>query len=134
MIQTTTVTSEKDNGTLSSNLTKSSKLAVDNKEDPGHVGNFHTTMVDNLDEMISETSDLPLFCFHVYHVFKYHGDTSMLKVDMRGELCKTITTGSALRGSAAATSARWVQSVGNRAPTRMSAIVILNFLIPILHL
>ena len=63
-IQTTTVTSEKDNGTLSSDLTKSSKLAVDNKEDPGHVGNFHTGMVDILDEMISETSDLPLFCFH----------------------------------------------------------------------
>ena len=42
-----------------------------------------------------------------------------------------IMTGSALRGSAAATSARLVQSAGNLAPEWMSEIVILNFLIPI---
>ena len=46
-IQTTTVTSEEDN-----------------EEDPGHVFDSHTRMVDNLDEMNSETSDLSLSGFH----------------------------------------------------------------------
>ena len=46
-IQTTTVTSEEDN-----------------EEDPGHVFDSHTRMVENLDEMNSETSDLSLSGFH----------------------------------------------------------------------
>ena len=37
---------------------------MDNEEDPDHVFDFHTRMVDNLDEMISETSDISLFCFY----------------------------------------------------------------------
>jgi hypothetical protein len=100
--QTTHVTSEKDNGLLSSICTKSAELSEDNVEDPDHVfdsrglrldrgrlqsylssgknpvleqqrdqatllnnGSFHTRRVDNLDEMIIETSDLSLLCFAI---------------------------------------------------------------------
>ena len=52
------------NGLLSSIRTKISKPSVDNEEDPDHVFDFNTRMVDNLNEKISETSDLSLFCFY----------------------------------------------------------------------
>ena len=98
---------------------------------------FHTRMVDNLDEMISETSDLPPFCLHNRSSIGSPpcGHFSNSSNDPCPEERININninnmTGGALRGSAAATSARLVQSAGNLAPVWMSAIVILNSKMP----
>ena len=87
--------------------------------------------------MISETSDLPPFCLHNRSSIGFPpcGHFSNSSNDPCPEERININninnmTGGALRGSAAATSARLVQSAGNLAPVWMSAIVILNSKMP----